>query len=94
MTKLLALAAMLLACGPAAAQEPVPCFDYGVFVKTLPERYGEDLVDASIIGPGPARLEYWARADRRSYTMLLVHPGGMACMVNFGGRPVEQGEPS
>lgn len=80
-----ALVAALLVAAPAAAAPAAPvCAPYDLFLRELP-RWEEALIDAEIVGDGPARLEFWARPDRRSWSVLLVLPSGPACIVGAGG---------
>lgn len=78
--RLIALA--VLAASPVAAQEP-QCGPRDPFVKTLADSYGESRVGVGIEARG-GLVELYADPDDGSWTLLVVRPDGIACMVSEG----------
>lgn len=78
-----ALVAALSFSPPAAAQMPAPCAPYELIAQRLAQRHGEALLWRGD-RPGVPRLEVWASADGRGWTLIAIDAGGMACVATVG----------
>lgn len=89
--------ALVLASGPAAGQQP--CARHEVVVERLAQIHGETLQSAGLTTGDTAIVEVYASEETGSWTILIVLPNGIACLIAAGqmwdaspaGRP--KGEP-
>ena len=81
------LLALLVALwgGPAATQMAGFCGDHTKMVKKLKLGYGETRLGIGQVSP-QALIEIWASEKTRTWTILEVYPGGMACIQSSGTR--------
>jgi hypothetical protein len=76
------LAGGFLSAGATAwAQTPPGCGDYRKVTGALAAQYGEYLAVAGTTAGGD--LELWV-ADTRTWSLLRVMPGGIACLIAAG----------
>jgi hypothetical protein len=66
---------------PALAQVPPGCGEYRKITGVLTAKYGEYLAVAGQTAGGG--LELWI-GDTRSWSLLRVMPGGIACLIAAG----------
>ena len=87
MRLVLAAAAAVLTCSAASAQ--VPCGSYDQIVKSISAaKYGERRIatgETSIGGEGQnVGVEIYAAPLGKTFTVLLVRPDGLACIISAG----------
>lgn len=79
--KMITLLAALVA--PALAYAQPSCGFRVDMAEALESNWGESLIASGISGPDRL-LELWGNHDTGSWTVMIVHPSGMACMVDSG----------
>lgn len=72
--------AALVAATPAVAQE---CAPIDIMAEALTSRFGEAVVAEGIAGNGEL-VQLWANPDTRTWTLVVVMPAGISCMVASG----------
>lgn len=75
----LALAA-LVAATPAIAQE---CAPIDQVAEMLTGQYGESVMSEGIAANG-GLIQFWANTDTRTWTMIVVLPSGVSCLIASG----------
>lgn len=88
MTRFIATAAFALFATAAASQEAAPatgpqCGPYAVAKIALEQRYGETRAWLGRVND-EAVVEIVANPDTGSWTMMIVNPAGVACIVSSG----------
>jgi len=98
LTRLLTLAALMVALygAPVAAQQV--CDLHETQSNQLKSRYGEQRIGFGMSGPA-AIVEIWANTETGTWTILVVYPDGMSCLKAAGESwqtdpPVSPGDPA
>ena len=76
-----AASAAFLSAAPAAPQAPPACGEYAKVADRLASQHGEFLVMSA--GTAGGSVELWVSAAR-TWTLLHVVPGGVACLIAAG----------
>jgi len=84
------LAALFAACLSLPSHAQQACGPYDALREGLERQYSEVVVGRGV-GEGGMLMELFASADGKSWTLIIVHPNGMACFAASGGdwQPVE-----
>jgi len=89
--KILAVAALAVCLAlPAAAQQN--CGQHDEVVELLAERYGEARWAIALDSKNNA-VEFFASTDTGTWTVLRTVPGGLSCVVSYGGAYESLSEP-
>ena len=70
--------------GGVQAQSPTECPQRAVVAATLAEQHNEVSIWAGVSTSGHV-VEIFANAGRTSFTVVLVHRDGQACLADAGG---------
>jgi hypothetical protein len=76
------LLSLLLSTSVGAQSRSVPCGDRNDLVKTLQEKYSENVVVRALVG-GNQMMEILA-SPGGSYTVMMTKPDGTSCLVSNG----------
>lgn len=92
------IAALLaVLAGPVAAQAP-QCAPHDRVIALLSGKYGEDRRSAGLAGAeGQAIMEIHANEETGTWTIIIIRPDGIACLVISGSHfhdvePMPKGE--
>lgn len=75
-------ALLLATCVPANAQT-AQCVNYEAMVVGLADSYGERRIISGLNGDGTV-VQMFANTETGTWTAVILHPDGMACMVAAG----------
>lgn len=74
-------AALIVMAFPAAAQ--TNCAPEHIVKGNLVAKYGERQMFAALSERGHM-VEFWGNDESETWTALIVHPGGLACIADSG----------
>lgn len=83
MIRTLLTTALLLAPAVASAQDAPQCFGYTDFASALATNYGESVLERGLSSAGTL-IEWWGNPETGTWTLLVVTPAGLACMIADG----------
>ncbi len=69
---------------PALAQNVIPCGLHDLIAAQLITEYNETRIGAGLQNP-QTLMEIWTSAETGSWTVLIIRPNGVACVVASGG---------
>ncbi len=68
---------------PALAQTAIPCGNHKVITDQLKARFSEARVGAGL-QTSDTLMELWSSDETGSWTVLIIRPNGVACVVASG----------
>jgi hypothetical protein len=85
---LIALAVSLSAAPAFAQQQQQQCGPYTGMVRMLTERYGE-AVQVEGLAASATLVQWWANTETGTWSVIYLHPNGLACFLASGQNHVE-----